>query len=125
LLKKSLLRINSKAKPAINRKNQWHRICKYIVAEGGNSIVKLFIYYRTRRFSSDAECLSFENHIESCHGRIKESASSLYCNRRKIVGVAITEPLRDVIGLEIGGGTAQVNQMVIARELIGKEFRPY
>ena len=33
--------------------------------------------------------------------------------------------LRDVIGLEIGDGTAQVNQMVIATELFGKEFRPY
>ncbi|HZG72570.1 MAG TPA: acyl-CoA dehydrogenase family protein, partial [Chondromyces sp.] len=37
----------------------------------------------------------------------------------------IEQRLRDVIGLEIGDGTAQANQMVIARELIGKEFRPY
>lgn len=33
--------------------------------------------------------------------------------------------LRDVIGLEIGDGTAQVNQMVISNEIIGKEFRSY
>lgn len=33
--------------------------------------------------------------------------------------------LRDVIGLEIGDGTAQANQMVIAKHLIGKEFRSY
>lgn len=31
--------------------------------------------------------------------------------------------LRDVIGLEIGDGTAQANQMVIAKDIIGKEFR--
>ncbi|MGD8189431.1 acyl-CoA dehydrogenase family protein [Brevibacillus ginsengisoli] len=37
----------------------------------------------------------------------------------------LEQRLRDVIGLEIGDGTAQANQMVIARELIGKEFRPY
>ncbi|MDQ0219438.1 cyclohexanecarboxyl-CoA dehydrogenase [Peribacillus cavernae] len=37
----------------------------------------------------------------------------------------IEQRLRDVIGLEIGDGTAQVNQMVIARELIGKDFRSY
>jgi len=33
--------------------------------------------------------------------------------------------LRDVIGLEIGDGTAQANQMVIAKDLIGKEYRSY
>lgn len=37
----------------------------------------------------------------------------------------LEQRLRDVIGLEIGDGTAQANQIVIARELIGKEFRPY
>ncbi|WP_082693134.1 acyl-CoA dehydrogenase family protein [Bacillus sp. FJAT-29814] len=37
----------------------------------------------------------------------------------------LEQRLRDCIGLEIGDGTAQANQMVIARELIGKEFRPY
>lgn len=37
----------------------------------------------------------------------------------------LEQRLRDVIGLEIGDGTAQANQMVIAREVIGKEFRPY
>ncbi|MCM3584667.1 acyl-CoA dehydrogenase family protein [Mesobacillus maritimus] len=37
----------------------------------------------------------------------------------------LEQRLRDVIGLEIGDGTAQANQMVIARELIGKEYRPY
>jgi cyclohexanecarboxyl-CoA dehydrogenase len=33
--------------------------------------------------------------------------------------------LRDVIGLEIGDGTAQVSKIVIARELFGREFLPY
>lgn len=33
--------------------------------------------------------------------------------------------LRDVIGLEIGDGTAQVNMMVISHEIIGKEYRSY
>ncbi|WP_199677364.1 acyl-CoA dehydrogenase family protein [Lysinibacillus yapensis] len=35
----------------------------------------------------------------------------------------LEQRLRDVIGLEIGDGTAQANQMVIAKDLIGKEFR--
>ncbi|WP_123809247.1 hypothetical protein [Kyrpidia tusciae] len=34
-------------------------------------------------------------------------------------------PLRDVIGLEIGDGTAQTQKIVIARELLGREFKPY
>jgi cyclohexanecarboxyl-CoA dehydrogenase len=33
--------------------------------------------------------------------------------------------LRDVIGLEIGDGTAQANMMVIAKDIIGKEFRSH
>ncbi|MBF6567575.1 MAG: acyl-CoA dehydrogenase family protein [Candidatus Binataceae bacterium] len=33
--------------------------------------------------------------------------------------------LRDVIGLEIGDGTAQVMKIVVARELLGKASRPY
>lgn len=37
----------------------------------------------------------------------------------------LEQRLRDVIGLEIGDGTAQANQLVIAREMIGKEFRSY
>lgn len=37
----------------------------------------------------------------------------------------IEQRLRDVIGLEIGDGTAQTQKIVIARELIGKEFKPY
>ncbi|WP_020497988.1 acyl-CoA dehydrogenase family protein [Sciscionella marina] len=32
--------------------------------------------------------------------------------------------LRDVIGLEIGDGTAQVAKLVIARQLLGREFAP-
>lgn len=37
----------------------------------------------------------------------------------------LEQRLRDVIGLEIGDGTAQANQMVIAKDIIGKEFRTY
>ncbi|PZX07434.1 cyclohexanecarboxyl-CoA dehydrogenase [Psychrobacillus insolitus] len=37
----------------------------------------------------------------------------------------LEQRLRDVIGLEIGDGTAQANKFVIAREIIGKDFRPY
>ena len=33
--------------------------------------------------------------------------------------------MRDVIGLEIGDGTAEVMKTVIARELMGRESRPY
>ncbi|MGW6382606.1 acyl-CoA dehydrogenase family protein [Peribacillus butanolivorans] len=37
----------------------------------------------------------------------------------------LEQRLRDVIGLEIGDGTAQANMMVIAKDIIGKEFRSY
>ncbi len=33
--------------------------------------------------------------------------------------------LRDVIGLEIGDGTAEIAKAVVARELFGRDFRPY
>jgi len=33
--------------------------------------------------------------------------------------------LRDVIGLEIGDGTAQIMKTIVARELMGREARPY
>ncbi len=33
--------------------------------------------------------------------------------------------LRDVIGFEIGDGTAEVSKIVAARELLGREYRPY
>ncbi len=32
--------------------------------------------------------------------------------------------LRDVIGLEIGDGTAQIAQLVVARRILGAEFAP-
>lgn len=37
----------------------------------------------------------------------------------------LEQRLRDVIGLEIGDGTAQIQKMVVARELIGREALPY
>jgi cyclohexanecarboxyl-CoA dehydrogenase len=37
----------------------------------------------------------------------------------------LEQRLRDTIGLEIGDGTAQTQQLIIARELLGKEFKPY
>ncbi|MBI2320656.1 MAG: acyl-CoA dehydrogenase family protein [Chloroflexi bacterium] len=33
--------------------------------------------------------------------------------------------LRDVIGLEIGDGTAEVSKIIIVREMLGRQFRPY
>jgi cyclohexanecarboxyl-CoA dehydrogenase len=33
--------------------------------------------------------------------------------------------MRDVIGLEIGDGTAEVMKVIVARELMGRETRPY
>jgi len=33
--------------------------------------------------------------------------------------------LRDVMGLQIGDGTAQVQKIIIARELMGREYLPY
>jgi cyclohexanecarboxyl-CoA dehydrogenase len=36
----------------------------------------------------------------------------------------IGQRLRDVIGLEIGDGTAQVSKLVISRHLLGREFAP-
>ncbi len=37
----------------------------------------------------------------------------------------IQQRLRDVIGMEIGDGSAQICKIIIARETIGKEYRPY
>ncbi len=37
----------------------------------------------------------------------------------------LEQRLRDVIGLEIGDGTAQIQKIVVARERIGKEYKPY
>jgi cyclohexanecarboxyl-CoA dehydrogenase len=37
----------------------------------------------------------------------------------------LEQRLRDVIGLQIGDGTAQVQKIIIARELLGREFLPY
>lgn len=36
----------------------------------------------------------------------------------------IEQQLRDVMGLEIGDGTAQVSKIVISREVLGREFKP-
>jgi cyclohexanecarboxyl-CoA dehydrogenase len=33
--------------------------------------------------------------------------------------------MRDVMGLEIGDGTAQIQKIVNARELMGREVLPY
>ena len=33
--------------------------------------------------------------------------------------------LRDVLGLQIGDGTAQIQKMIIAREMIGRVAVPY
>jgi cyclohexanecarboxyl-CoA dehydrogenase len=33
--------------------------------------------------------------------------------------------MRDVMGLEIGDGTSQIQKIVVARELLGREFLPY
>ncbi len=38
---------------------------------------------------------------------------------------SIEERLRDAIGNEIADGTAEVQKLIIAREVFGKEFRPY
>jgi cyclohexanecarboxyl-CoA dehydrogenase len=37
----------------------------------------------------------------------------------------LEQRLRDVIGLEIGDGTAQVSKIIVARELMGREYLPY
>ncbi len=37
----------------------------------------------------------------------------------------LEQRLRDVMGLEIGDGTAQISKIVVARELMGREFLPY
>ena len=37
----------------------------------------------------------------------------------------LEQRLRDVIGLEIGDGTAQIQKMIVARELIGRDALPY
>lgn len=40
-------------------------------------------------------------------------------------GNTIPRKLRDSIGLEIGDGTPQIQKIVIARELLGREYLPY
>lgn len=37
----------------------------------------------------------------------------------------VEQRLRDVIGLQIGDGTAQVQKIIISREIFGREFLPY
>jgi len=37
----------------------------------------------------------------------------------------IEKKLRDVIGIEIGDGTAEIQKIVVAREMFGREFVPY
>lgn len=37
----------------------------------------------------------------------------------------LEQRLRDVIGLQIGDGTAQVQKMIIAREVFGRDYLPY
>lgn len=37
----------------------------------------------------------------------------------------IEQRLRDVIGLQIGDGTAQVQKIILTKEYFGREFRPY
>jgi cyclohexanecarboxyl-CoA dehydrogenase len=37
----------------------------------------------------------------------------------------LEQRLRDVIGLEIGDGTAQISKIIVARELMGRESLPY
>lgn len=37
----------------------------------------------------------------------------------------IEQRLRDVIGFEIGDGTAEVQKIIIAREIFGREYLPY
>lgn len=37
----------------------------------------------------------------------------------------LEQRLRDVMGLEIGDGTAQISKIVVARELMGREYLPY
>jgi cyclohexanecarboxyl-CoA dehydrogenase len=36
----------------------------------------------------------------------------------------VGQRLRDVIGLEIGDGTAQVSKLVISRNLLGRSYAP-
>jgi cyclohexanecarboxyl-CoA dehydrogenase len=36
----------------------------------------------------------------------------------------IAQRLRDVVGLEIGDGTAQIASLVVARKLLGKKYAP-
>ncbi|MCL4442225.1 MAG: cyclohexanecarboxyl-CoA dehydrogenase, partial [Firmicutes bacterium] len=37
----------------------------------------------------------------------------------------VEQRLRDVIGIELGDGTAQASKLVISRDVFGKEFLPY
>ena len=37
----------------------------------------------------------------------------------------VEQRLRDAIGLELGDGAAQIQKLVIVREIMGREFLPY
>jgi len=37
----------------------------------------------------------------------------------------VEQRLRDVIAMEIGDGTPQIQKIIISRELLGKEYLPY
>ncbi len=57
---------------------------------------------------------------EICHKMLLLHGHAGYSDDHRVA-----QRLRDVIGFELGDGTAEVMNTIIAREAIGKEFRPY
>ncbi len=57
--------------------------------------------------------------VEACHQALLTFGHSAYSEE-----LPQAQRLRDVIGLEIGDGTAQIAKLVAARHLLGREFAP-
>jgi cyclohexanecarboxyl-CoA dehydrogenase len=57
--------------------------------------------------------------VDACHQALLTFGHSAYSEE-----LPLAQRLRDVIGLEIGDGTAQIAKLVAARHLFGREFAP-
>jgi cyclohexanecarboxyl-CoA dehydrogenase len=57
--------------------------------------------------------------VEAAHQALLTSGHAAYSS-----DLAHGQRLRDIIGLELGDGTAQIAQLVVARRILGAEFAP-
>jgi cyclohexanecarboxyl-CoA dehydrogenase len=57
--------------------------------------------------------------VDACHQALLTFGHTAYSEE-----LPQAQRLRDVIGLEIGDGTAQIAKLVAARQIFGREFAP-